>query len=134
MMKLCWRFQSNPNSLWAKSLRFKYVEDNSSNLLKSGTSTLSLLWKGMLDVAEETIATGSWSVGCGTGNWLEDFGPLINLVYNVDCIINPEARIVTIAPNGCWDSNMFYPFLPLHVVEKIMSYHISNRMEEYKLV
>lgn len=52
MMKLSSRFKNDPNALWAKVLRYKYIAGNSIVMSLFRTHTISLLWRGMVDASD----------------------------------------------------------------------------------
>lgn len=105
-MKLCWNFLNNPDSLWATVLRFKYIKDNSTNISKSRSSSLSPILRGIKNAAAHTRDASSWIIGSGLkvkfwwDSWLDGVGPLINFVEPSTTIPNVDASIADIAPRG----------------------------------
>ena len=75
-MKLGWRFMTNPEALWVRILKSKYVKSNliGNNLMvRLGCSNI---WRGLCSVWELVQKGVSWNVGDGhyirfwKDNWL----------------------------------------------------------------
>lgn len=120
MAKLVWHFLSDPDSLWTRVLRFKYIKDNSS---------YAFLSRSYLSVIDDTKCALSWALGNGknvkfqSDYWLDIEGPLINFVSS-DTLMNFEdITVADMIQERQWDTTKFSHLLSTEVNNKILAFY-----------
>ena len=54
LMKLSWRFVTEPNALWARVIRAKYCKNQDWGLIAARRNSCSNAWRGMMETLEWT--------------------------------------------------------------------------------
>lgn len=118
MLKLGWRMLSDPNALWSKVLRGKYLNGGEVVFSNSKKSNLSPTWKAILDTSATLPHNTAWSIGNGTithfwhDNWFKDAGPLLRHSQLPHISHNFDEKIIDFTINGQWNFAKLEQVLP----------------------
>lgn len=117
MLKLGWWMLYEPNSLWIRVLKCKYMNGRDVIFSNSKKLNLSPTWKVIVDTHPLLLRNMEWSMGNATSvrfwhdTWLKDVGPLLHHHLNPSFNANLDAKVVYFTINGNWDWNILRPFV-----------------------
>ncbi|CAN1351644.1 Putative ribonuclease H protein At1g65750 [Linum perenne] len=125
LMKLIWGMLKNPEALWVRVLRTKYLQQTSNGLEPKKSKRWSACWKGINE--SWPIFTGGlcWNIQNGkkTNFWKErwlDDGTIIG-----DSVQPPqgqEDRVIAdfCDSSGAWDVNRLAGILPMSILQSVV--------------
>lgn len=131
LIKLGFRFLTNPDSLWVQVLRKKYnVQENLP--MSIAISICSFVWKSLVRIWSDIISNTFWTVGNGrlTNFWDDVWLPHIGLLKDFYKGGGPHEKnlrvydLVTASGQQDWDR--LRSLIPSHVLRHIASILPSN--------
>jgi len=129
LMKLGWRLQTEPNSLWAQVLKNKYCR-GSDLVVRKPRGTALTTWRGITENFSLMQRGVSRTIGDGrsTKFWLhswEDHRPLVELTLSPIPLLDQERWVADHwAPTGGWRWETFRELQPLDTLQKIASFEV----------
>lgn len=128
MMKAAWNLCNPPTALWKNVLRAKYdtgvFDFPNINTHKQGSN----FWKGICNNWETFRSNLMWQIGNGEttrfweDHWIFNEVPLINsIIQPLDDNLSQRRVSDYVNGNGNWDRNTLAEFLPVDVLQKILS-------------
>ncbi|CAL1354280.1 unnamed protein product [Linum trigynum] len=131
MLKLAWRLLTEPESLWARVVRAKYLQETVNGLQPRTSGRISNLWRGVLRIWHLLPAATMWNIQSGrqtrfwTDRWLLDGPTLAELAVNLP----PEAQTLTVAEmvlNGEWNVSYLNAFLTNFIVSQVLLHPVPH--------
>ena len=132
LMKLGWRVESEPNSLWARVIRAKYCKAQSGDILMARHRSTSNAWRGILETLEWTKRGAGMAVGDGrqTKFWYHRW--LDGLVLHEHAVrAIPEDHVQNRVcdywrMDTGWDWHFLSQHLPSNIQQRIASVELIN--------
>ncbi|KAJ8766220.1 hypothetical protein K2173_022279 [Erythroxylum novogranatense] len=124
LLKLAWKFLTNPDLLWVRLLKAKYGAGDSFLPKMVSSSRCSHVWQGICKAWPALQKGTSWLLGTGTNarfwtdNWLGGTGNLQSLALQnipADHLHRDVASYVV--TNGVWDMVSLRPFISSAILD-----------------
>ncbi|CAL1367615.1 unnamed protein product [Linum trigynum] len=134
MIKIAWRLLAEPNSLWARVIRAKYLKETEDGWQPRVRGRISNLWQGVLRVLHLLSRAIMWNIQSGaqtqfwTNRWLQDGTTLADIANHFP----QEALSLTVADsvlNREWNLDYMRAFLLEEVVRQIKPHQPSQNLE-----
>ncbi|CAN1163535.1 Putative ribonuclease H protein At1g65750 [Linum perenne] len=125
LMKLTWGLLQNPEALWVKVLKTKYLKQSPNGLIPKKSGRRSSCWKGINESWQIFTGGLSWSIRNGrrTNFWRERW--LDNGIVIGDLLPPPsdqEDKVIAefCDDSGAWDVNRLAALLPLNILRSVI--------------
>ena len=132
LMKLGWRFLSEPTALWARILKEKYCRGRDVTIRMDRKASCSNAWRGIMDMKE----ISSWGAGVAVGDgrhtkfWLHRWvGGKVLQEHAMTPIPDDQLHRLVCEfwdPGRGWRWAEFEPLLPPDIVQQIASYELTT--------
>ncbi|CAI0409373.1 unnamed protein product [Linum tenue] len=106
IMKLCWNFITDNNTLWIRILQDKYIKTNSDGTISMRHQRVSRLWKGMLEAFPLVKQGTIWDIRDGESvkfwldSWVADGVVLKDYVMDQDPSMDWDISVADMADDS----------------------------------
>jgi len=132
LMKLGWRWHSEPSALWVRLLKEKYTK-GSDLITRMGQRQLSSnAWRGIVETMEMTTQGIGMAIGDGsrTDFWEHRWLDGKRLIEHTHHPISADSTLRRVRdfwdPNVGWDWARLTQYLPIEILQRIASYDLGS--------
>ncbi|CAN1821558.1 hypothetical protein LINPERHAP1_LOCUS29551 [Linum perenne] len=122
LMKIVWGLISRPDDLWANVLITKYLNRGSKGYTLKRQKAYSTVWRGVLNVWQETLNGIQWNIRDGKNTklwidiWLDSGVSLIDFAANIQGLDISNSVSDFCLADGSWDFPKLESCLPSDLV------------------